>query len=247
MRALAHEIIFPLVAFDGEIFRFMGSNPSGHALTVVINSIVNSIYMRLVFYSLYPDRDFNSEVRLMTYGDDNIATVSSRCQEFNQLSCQQFFKQHDIGYTTASKEVATIEFIHLHDMEFLKRKFLILDGVYLAPLQHTSLTKTLCFSKPDETKSHKYYLLDKLNNFVSESIQHGEHVYNDNSAFATVLAQNNGLSHDWTIPQSWSDIWTPIIDKTLSYPLLVNKEGRSEPRQNCSTQSLNISVNVADR
>lgn len=50
MRGIATEICQPIYEWNGEFVSPDGSNPSGHNLTVVINNIVNSLYLRFVFY-----------------------------------------------------------------------------------------------------------------------------------------------------------------------------------------------------
>jgi len=52
VRGIAYDTAFPTVNMNGDVVEFFGSNPSGHPLTVIINSLVNSIYMRYCFFTL---------------------------------------------------------------------------------------------------------------------------------------------------------------------------------------------------
>jgi hypothetical protein len=55
---IAHDIAFPLSDYNGDLVEFWGSNPSGHPLTVIINSIVNPLYMRYCFALLSQGKTF---------------------------------------------------------------------------------------------------------------------------------------------------------------------------------------------
>jgi len=98
LEVLGTESSFPLLFSQHTLVRLFGSNPSGHPLTVIINSIINSLYTRMAWIKNgYDINDFNDNVNLLTYGDDNIMGVSPKKRilfyrsqiryEFNGLSC----------------------------------------------------------------------------------------------------------------------------------------------------------------
>jgi len=71
VQGIAYDTAYPNVDFRGDLIEFYGSNPSGHPLTVVINGLANSLYMRYVFHIVKPPQytnSFRSTVSLMTYG-----------------------------------------------------------------------------------------------------------------------------------------------------------------------------------
>jgi hypothetical protein len=88
---------------------------------------------------------FNYYVNLLTYGDDNINSVSLEIDWFNQISVAEVFKVWGIGYTTATKETATLPFCDWQDVVFLKRKFRWNETLwrYTAPLDKLSMWKSL--------------------------------------------------------------------------------------------------------
>lgn len=59
---IAEDTAFPVVNVNGDLVEFFGTNPSGHPLTVIINSIVGCLYVRYVFRTLSKgtqlERDF---------------------------------------------------------------------------------------------------------------------------------------------------------------------------------------------
>jgi hypothetical protein len=89
VQGIAEDTAFPLVDFNGDIVEFFGSNPSGHPLTVIVNSLANSLYMRYCYTVLSPQKsctDFQDNVALMTYGDDNVMGVSPKAPFFNHTA-----------------------------------------------------------------------------------------------------------------------------------------------------------------
>jgi len=148
IQCIAEDTAFPLVDYNGDLIQFYGSNPSGNPLTVILNSIVNSLRMRYVYYHLNPAKEcksFNDNVNLMTYGDDNIMSVSPKCDWFNHTAVAEEFAKIDIVYTMADKETESVPFIHIDEASFLKRTWWYDEDMacYLAPLEHESIEKML--------------------------------------------------------------------------------------------------------
>lgn len=148
VRTLGQDISFPLTNFFGDIVQFHGSNPSGHPLTVIVNSIANSLYMRYAYYILNPAKEctsFRSNVRLLTYGDDNICGVAPECDFFTHTGVQAALSEIDIKYTMADKEAQSVPYININDASFLKRRFCYSAsvGAVVARLEHDSISKML--------------------------------------------------------------------------------------------------------
>nr|WPR18013.1 MAG: structural polyprotein [Skomarfal virus 11] len=131
MRAVVADVIFPMIAYNGTLVQLCGSNPSGHNLTVYVNSIVNSLISRCAFYNIYPNKDFKSSVSLMTYGDDDIGSVRFDCRGFNNVSKSAYISSIGMKYTPPSKEGNHVEYMHFDEIDFLKRK-----NVYNPDLGH---------------------------------------------------------------------------------------------------------------
>jgi hypothetical protein len=148
LQGISWDTSFPLVDFNGDLVRFYGSNPSGHPLTVIINGLCNSLYMRYCYYLLNPKKEvesFRKNVALMTYGDDNAMNVSPRIDFYTHTAIQGEFAKFGITYTMADKEAQSVPFISMEDCSFLKRKwrFNTTTCAFDAPLDEESIEKSL--------------------------------------------------------------------------------------------------------
>jgi len=104
---------FPVCDFFGDLIRFLGTNPSGWPLTVILNGIVNSLYMRYAYFHLNPAkevRSFKKNVALMTYGDDNSAGVSASAPWFNHTAISEVLSGIGVKYTMADKKTESVPY-----------------------------------------------------------------------------------------------------------------------------------------
>lgn len=149
MEGLATELCYPMYEWDGVFVQAFGSNPSGHPLTVIINNIANSLYMRYAYYAMHEGTDvpdFAKMVRLMCYGDDNFQNVSPEETRYNFTTVQQELAKVGIVFTTADKDVDKVEtLIPIEKVSFLKRGFLYRSdlSMWVAPLEEESISKSL--------------------------------------------------------------------------------------------------------
>jgi hypothetical protein len=183
LRGIAVDTAFAWMNFNGDLVSFFGSNPSGHPLTVIINSLVNSLYMRYCFVSITKKdpRCFKDFVNLMTYGDDNIMNVSKGIPEFNHTSIQSCLRNVGVGYTMADKNAPSIPYIHIDDCSFLKRtwRFDKQFGGYVAPLDHDSIEKMLMTWVRSKTISSQEQCVAVISSAVMEYAFYGEIVFED--------------------------------------------------------------------
>lgn len=194
------DIIYHLVNVDGDLVQFMKGHASGHALTVIINSIANSILMRIMYQFIMKDLcSFNSLVKLMTFGDDNISGVSPLIPEFNQVAITEAFAFFDIVYTMADKEREVVPYIPLSECDFLKRRW-VFDTtyrVYRAPLQIESIIKSLLYRVDSKSCSDIQHTRDVLRSAQLEFVQYGRKTYDSYMIFCkhvVELHHINGLS-----------------------------------------------------
>ena len=151
MIGLATDTSHPLVDFFGELIQFYGGNPSGHALTVLINCLMNSMYMRLAFMGEMEKHGvtldmFQDLVHVITYGDDNTIGVAPSCLWFNHTVVQRELAKIGVQYTMADKSEGSVPFQNIEEIDFLKRKFVVDEesGFMMAPLDIDSIAKMLC-------------------------------------------------------------------------------------------------------
>lgn len=151
MRGIATEICSPTYDYFGTLVQFYGSNPSGHPLTVVTNSLVNSLYMRYVYYRIAQEEKwwrvplFSKVVSLLTYGDDNIMSVKPGYDAYNHTNIARVLAECDITYTMADKEAESVPFIHGSEAGFLKHNAVWDDELqlYRAVIDESSISKML--------------------------------------------------------------------------------------------------------
>lgn len=138
--------------------------------------------------------DFEEDVAVILYGDDNCGSVSKRCTFMNQTTIAAALFILGVEYTNADKSdprVNNVDFINIADATFLKRRFdhttvefvapdkvtnelrLVKIHVTLAPLEEASLAKMISFFKHSKVETRETVLKSSLSTFLRESAQHG--------------------------------------------------------------------------
>ncbi len=212
--------------FNGDLMQFFGSNPSGHPLTVIINCIVNSLYMRYAYYILNPLKEcstFRLCVALMTYGDDNIAGVAKdKAPWFNHTSISKVFASVGVTYTMADKETESIPYISMKDATFLKRSWRWDEqiGAYTCPLEHDSINKMLTMTVQSKTLCPEAHSIEVINSACREYFFYGREIFEQKrKMFQEVIIEANIVHYqkETTLPS-----WKSLKDDFLSYPVDVN-------------------------
>lgn len=175
--ALAAMSASPLIDFFGCLIFPGAGNPSGHSLTVIINSIGNSLRMRMAFYA-HPsnwDLSFRNKVKMYIYGDDSLGAVAEHCEKFDMLTIAAVLGSFGIGITDAHKRKIYKPFELLQECDFLKRGFLY-DAecsVVRAPLALASIAKTLMCMEPHPLMTPDEKCASALNDASMEFFQYG--------------------------------------------------------------------------
>ena len=213
VKGIAADTAFPLVDFNGDLIQFYGSNPSGHPLTVIINGLANSLYMRYCYAVLSKDgncKNFKKDVNLMTYGDDNIMGVNPKCEFFHHTSIQEVLADVNVQYTMADKEAASVPFIHIRDGNFLKRTWRKDEdvGAYLCPLEHDSIAKMLTICVKSKSITLEEQSIAAMSTALREYFFYGREVYIEKRELLQQIAEENDLRHyieDSTFP-TWEEL-----------------------------------------
>lgn len=179
---IAEDTAFPLVNVSGDLMEFYGTNPSGHPLTVIINSLVNSLYMRYCYTTLNPKKEcssFKKNVHLFTYGDDNILGVSKNAEWFNHTAIQARLALIGVEYTMADKESESVPFIHINDCQFLKRIWRFDEDVgdWLCPLEESSIIKSLTKWLPSKTIDEHAQMVAVISSANAEYFFYGREIF----------------------------------------------------------------------
>jgi hypothetical protein len=194
MKIIAHEVCTPLVAFNGTLIRFMGTNPSGQNMTVYLNSIVNSLLHRLAFNNVYPtqelaiigtelklgrDAHFRDLCKISTYGDDAKGSVRKGYDRFNHITMAHFLAANDIVFTMPDKTSAPVEFMSRFDADFLKRKdrFDPELGVIVGALDEMSIFKSLHSILRSKAVTPLDVCASNIQGAMFEWFHHGPEIY----------------------------------------------------------------------
>lgn len=197
IKAMAEDVAYPLTDVQGDFVEFFGSNPSGHALTVIINCIVNSLYMRYVFYELNPDHtveEFKEFVALITYGDDNTMGISKMIPWFNHSTIQATLEKYDVVYTMADKTSKSVPYINISEVSFLKRKWTLLkDGRMACPLEWASIDKMLTTCVKSTVVCAEEQAMQTIRSAVGEFFQYEPSEFDENCSKLKRIVIKSGL------------------------------------------------------
>jgi hypothetical protein len=179
VKGIATDTSFSNADFFGDLLGFLGTNPSGHPLTVIINGIVNSLYIRYAYYLLNPDHEvlsFRNNVHLFTYGDDNIMGVHPRVASwFYHEAIQGALATIGVKYTMADKESDSVPHLPITQCSFLKRSWVFSTELknYMCPLEWTSIEKMLCVWVRSKTETWQAQTISTLLSAHYECFWHG--------------------------------------------------------------------------
>lgn len=220
MSNMVADVTHPMMCVNGDLVELIGSNASGQNLTVYINSIVNSLYQRCVFYTIYPPgslptNKFQDYVALMTYGDDNEMSVSIKAPLYNHTKMQEVYAKQGIEYTMADKDAESIPYISLEEADFLKRATVFRPeysdpstgekGMYLAKLSEESIFKSLHCNMKSKVVSADEIARQCLDGALRELWFHGkEHFEMRHEQFKNIVAEHE-----------WQHIISPSFYKTF--------------------------------
>jgi hypothetical protein len=130
--AQARKILFQEIIHSRHVFRDMAyvwpmSEPSGHPLTAVLNSIYTQVLFRMAYGKLfgYHNLDhFDDDVYVITLGDDHVVAVREEiADQFTPLYFQQCFAGFGHAYTSSDKTEVRNQWRGLREVSFLKRGF----------------------------------------------------------------------------------------------------------------------------
>jgi hypothetical protein len=224
VRGIAEDVAFPFVDYQGDIMEFFGSNPSGHPLTVIINCIVNSLYMRYAYYVNNPQKEvssFQHNVHLMTYGDDNGMNASPRVPWFNHTTIQAALREIDVSYTMAEKEAESVPYITFDEVTFLKRHWRFDEEVneYLAPLDMASIHKMLTMCVASDSICPEEQSIAAISSSVREMWHYGRAAFDDHTSKMRQIVNDSSLElwvEESTFP-SFDDLWERFDKTSLGF------------------------------
>jgi hypothetical protein len=182
MSGIATEICYPMTAFNGTLIQFNGTNPSGHNVTVYVNSIGNSLQLRCAYFDIVkpkPGETFRKACAATTYGDDVKSSVNRKYPGYNHITVAKFFKKHDVIFTMPDKTSTPTEYMDDADCEFLKRRSVYNAEVNMSfgALDEMSIFKSLHSAVRSKVLSPTEQAVSNIDGALQEWFAHGEDVY----------------------------------------------------------------------
>nr|QQM16337.1 polyprotein [Moksystermes virus] len=146
MNTMKYECLNSLLVVGRYVMRALGGMHSGNVATVILNSMCNSVLVRLAYLGVMRKAKsphasltcFNKYVRMFSNGDDLIVAVAPEIIEvFNNVSISAFFASHGMKYTNSKKDQLVVPYETIFEVQYLKCAFQphpLRSGAWLAPL-----------------------------------------------------------------------------------------------------------------
>lgn len=201
MRGIATEIAYPLVAYNGDLIKFHGTNPSGHNMTVYVNSIANSLLCRCTYFKHYPEgQPFRMACSLMTYGDDFKGSVVRECPKLNHLTHAKEISEYGMGLTMPNKKDTPTKYSvedGISDVDFLKRtsNFIPELDCIIGRLAEDSIFKSLHNNMKSKVTTEREICASVIDSALCEWVAFGREHYTMRWKQMREISQIVGISH----------------------------------------------------
>lgn len=214
LHCIAYDTAFPTMDFHGDLIQVQG-NPSGHPLTVIINCLVNSLYMRYAYVLTTGNNPatFKRDVSLATYGDDNVMGVSPECPAFNHTAISRAMAQIGVEYTMADKESESRPYIDMSEVSFLKRIFRWDPEMksYMAVLERASINKMLTAYVDSGVLAPQAHSVRAIETALREYFFHGREIFEERKAYLKHVVERANLD-SWVMESTFPDYDQMAID-----------------------------------
>ncbi len=210
---IGYDLAFAFINFNGTLIQFMKGHVSGEALTVLVNSHCNSLYLRYAYSLVQPSgncKDFKKNINLMTYGDDFVGGVHPNCN-FSFILLKEAFSKMGLVVTPADKTAGDYSLMNISKISFLKRSFRYEEslGVFVCPLELASIHKSLMVNVKSKTISDDEQIVACIGSAVREYFWYGKEKFQEETKFLKeVITKVPGLAfyvRESTFP-SWENL-----------------------------------------
>nr|QCI56101.1 polyprotein [Tomato marchitez virus] len=177
---------------EDKVFRLVGGMPSGFALTVIFNSLLNEFYMRYAFISLLrrphiaaraigvKPNDFN-QLFIAVYGDDNLVAVPLHLQWYSLPNIAHELELVNVIIKNGldkSMDVNEVQFQDLSELTFLSRGFKRHAlGYHMAPLKWVSIIEPMYWIRPAPGCPDTQAMMENVETGIREAFHHGRVAY----------------------------------------------------------------------
>lgn len=178
---LEEESIETFVIDYETVYKTKRGNKSGEYLTTVLNCICNDIlsfYTWIVTTGLRDIAEFRKNVSLVTFGDDKCESVSDEfAEKYNYFSAKEVMSGIGHIITPGAKDGIEAKFCGISNLQFLKRGFVVMDNLVLAPLLTRSIESPFVWTQTDDTEVVIWRNL--VEQSLYEACLHGEEYFEE--------------------------------------------------------------------
>lgn len=233
LRSIASDIASPLILMNRDLLRPAGSLSSGVLMTFVFNDIINSLYMRVAFYTLRTAvspldneslrRLFRDNVELFTAGDDNTYSISDEVKSFfNFGTIQHYFRSIGMQYTPADKSDNVYGTVDVTRATICKRswRFDKEYQIWTCPIEKPSILKMLTIGLRSSAITEDEHEQQCFRAAQCEFAQYGREEFVSRTKTLRSLRPNfHYLTYEEIMEKQQGDGITPWIPETLeSFP-----------------------------
>jgi hypothetical protein len=230
IRSIISDMCSPILLVNRDIMRPAGSLSSGVLMTFFFNDIINSLYMRMAYYTLRtaygPCTDeqlvegFRKNVELFTCGDDNTLSISDESKPyFNFKTIQAFFKSIGMAYTPADKSDNVYGTVPLENATICKRKWRFDEEyqVWTCPIEKPSIMKMLTIGMKSSAITEQEHEMQCFRAAQVEFAQYGRAEFDARvSTLKTLRPDYHYFTYDEVMRKQFSEEGiTPWIPETL--------------------------------
>jgi hypothetical protein len=151
-KTLFEEVVSSIHICNDLVYQWTHSQPSGNPLTTILNSMYNSISMRIVYALQFGEiKSFKENISMISYGDDNVVNIKRQIlDKFNQFTISNRYAEIGMVYTDESKgKNEMVASRKLDEVEFLKRGFVDRNGRFDAPLSLDTILEMVYWVRGD--------------------------------------------------------------------------------------------------
>jgi len=217
-KTLFHEYIHTMMLVGNTVCYKHGGNPSGNALTTIINTCVNEMASAYVYLEVAPDDQkdltfYDANVQNKSYGDDIITAIKRGILEwYNMITISKGFETIGMEYTDPAKTGAELVAVReLEELTFLKCGFRKVGKLWFPTLSKESIQEltnwvsntgdewTLCLESCSDALKYAFFHGGEYFNEVRTKIEraamaHGRHfVLPDEEYYAVQFAKRGKM------------------------------------------------------
>jgi hypothetical protein len=214
-RILFMEMYSSVHLYNDILYVWHKGMPSGNPLTSILNSIYNNIIIRAAYIMALESydsiKDFDHNVYMCAYGDDNVISVSDKVKnEFNMTVLTECLAEFGMTYTDDNKNVDTRGFRDISDITFLKRSFVYHEGrnKWLCPLDFESIRHQLYYT--DDMDKVVDTVIQSYDTLKLELSLHGKEVFDKTVKIVAPIIKEHYM---YVAPSTDSEFY---LDRALS-------------------------------